>query len=124
LSQLSGENYDVESYLWFVAPEHQGDGVGTRLRLEMMKGLRARGVKIVLGITTEHRPIQKFYEATGGKIVTDRNGRVIFLERGEGGEGIFRVGNESNPNKVRWVFYSYDIAEHIRLLEEHLNKKR
>lgn len=75
--------YDAELYTLYVAPDHQGSGLGGGLLRRAFAGLAERGHAAAVVWVLEANPARFFYQAMGGHIVAERTERFAGTTLGE-----------------------------------------
>lgn len=72
-----GLSFDSEVYTLYVDPAHFGRGIGRALLTASFVLLRQRGFKSCVIWAHAKNNARFFYEAMGGRIVAERNGRLM-----------------------------------------------
>jgi len=75
-SRLGALPFDGEVYTLYVAPGHQGNGIGRRLLRALFVELELAGHRSALIWVLKANPSRFFYEAMGGRHVADRDERL------------------------------------------------
>lgn len=72
----AGLPFEGEVYTLYVAPGHQGVGIGRPLLRRLFRLLRRQGMKSALVWVLADNPARFFYEAVGGRLVATREERL------------------------------------------------
>ena len=75
-SRVRALPYDGEVYTLYVAPGHQGKGIGRSLLRALFAELELAGSKSALIWVLKPNPSRFFYEAMGGRYVAERTERL------------------------------------------------
>ncbi len=69
-----------EIYVFYLLPDAQRQGVGSRLMRSMARGLDLRGMDALVVWALERNPARAFYERMGGRVADARDTRVGRLQ--------------------------------------------
>jgi ribosomal protein S18 acetylase RimI-like enzyme len=71
-------DYEGELYAIYLLQSVQGQGIGTALFRQVVHVLREHGLtSMMLWVLKENQPARRFYEARGGRLITERAFTVV-----------------------------------------------